>query len=158
MKKLNDKHVSSLRSRVINLRELLPSLTLPELKKALKAAFEKEYGSVAAALYEEDLNQALILETENKYGSEAWLYRHEKKYEFVAEEKFAWGLCRIEYDLKDSVIKDCALYTDAMDADHLSEVARLLKGADIRRLKEILTDEKHREIHQDIRMLLEKNL
>lgn len=42
--KLKSKGVDSVKSRVTNLRDYLPELTMEELKVALKQSFEKVYG------------------------------------------------------------------------------------------------------------------
>ena len=49
-----------MKSRVTNLKEYLPELTLEELKKALRESFEEVYGLKAEEKKMEDLDAAKI--------------------------------------------------------------------------------------------------
>ena len=54
--KLKSKGVSSVKSRVTNLVEFVPDLTVARLKEALKESFEEVYGLKAGILTKEDLD------------------------------------------------------------------------------------------------------
>ena len=66
--KLKSKGVDSVKSRVTNLKEYLPELTLEELKKALRESFEEVYGLKAEEKKMEDLDAAKIEEKRQVSG------------------------------------------------------------------------------------------
>ncbi|MBR2792492.1 MAG: lipoate--protein ligase family protein, partial [Erysipelotrichaceae bacterium] len=78
-KKLASKKVESVRSRVINLKEISESITLEELKVALKNSFEKTYGLPTEKVSESDLDDERISELEMKFASPEWKYEKKRK-------------------------------------------------------------------------------
>ena len=72
--KLKSKGVDSVKSRVTNLRDYLPELTMEELKVALKQSFEKVYGLKVRDKKIEDLDTGVIAEREKFFSSWNWLY------------------------------------------------------------------------------------
>ena len=67
--KLKSKGVSSVKSRVTNLVEFVPDLTVARLKKALKESFEEVYGLKAGILTKEDLDQDALQKGRDRFIS-----------------------------------------------------------------------------------------
>lgn len=65
--KLQSKGVDSVKSRVTNLVDYIPDLTLEALKKALREAFEEVYGLTSNECKMEDLDQKEIEEDETLF-------------------------------------------------------------------------------------------
>ncbi|MBQ1827191.1 MAG: lipoate--protein ligase [Erysipelotrichaceae bacterium] len=149
--KLNDKHVKSVRSRVINLREEKSDLTIAQLKEALKEAFEKFHGLSAQILEETDLDGVRISELEKSFSDRDYLYGRQKNLPLVKENRFPWGTVRIEYELDGDIIRDLEIYSDSLFTDHLSDMPRLFRG---KRLSELIVSEEYRGIDEDIIALL----
>ena len=115
--KLEAKGVTSVRSRVVNLKELNPGLTLETMKKNMAAAFCKVYGMDAEplALTPEDLAAVNALKAE--YSSWEYLFGTPLPFTFQCEARFDWGHIQLQLDAKDGMIRGCKVYSDTMDWD-----------------------------------------
>ena len=113
--KLEAKGVSSVRSRVVNLKELSPSLTIDILKQYMVTAFCDVYGMDASpvVLDEEDIIEIDRLQAE--YGTWEYLYGTPLSFTFQCESHFPWGHIQLQLNAKDGIITGAKLYSDAMD-------------------------------------------
>ena len=73
-KKLESKGVSSVKSRVANLKEFRPDLTVGKIREALLDAFAEIYGLEAQELSEKSLPDAEIKMLTAKFESWDWKY------------------------------------------------------------------------------------
>ena len=135
MLKLKDKGVSSVKSRVINLKELNPNINIDSIKKELINSYEKIYDLKAKELIYKDFNLLEIEKLENKYSSDDWKYSKHKKHEYIKEYKYPWALVRIEYNLIDDVIDDLIIYTDSLNVDIIEKLIDDLNNISITELK-----------------------
>ena len=152
--KLRDRHVRSVRSRVINLRELKGDLTMDQLKSALTDSFEEVYGRKTETLTAGDLDEGRIEEYQQMFASPEWINDRIREYRCRAENRYDWGVIRIDYDLEDGVITGCAIHTDSLQADYLSELPEIIAGKRPEQLREVLTDSQYGQINSDIADLL----
>ncbi len=155
--KLRDKHVASVRSRVINLKEILPSLTVKMLKEALKEAFAEVYGAKVRTLGEEELNKEEIERNRAFFCNPEYLLGKEKDLPYAAEGRYAFGMLRIEYDLCDNRITDAAVYSDALDTEYLSSLAPKLIGQNISDIRLDAESEKEAMMNEALTELIERN-
>ena len=126
--KLQSKGVSSVRSRVINLKELAPELTVEALQQAMIEAFEEVYGGISQPFPAERLDQKDIRRLEEKYAS--WDWRLGRKLPFTAEysDRFAWGGLTLQFCVESGVIHDAAAYSDGMETNFIKAIGDALKG------------------------------
>ena len=131
--KLKSKGVASVRSRVANLTEFLPELTIDRLKETLRSAFEQVYGLPAKNLKVEDLCKEELEKTREKYASWDWLYG--RKLEFTQEfsHRFSWGEVQLQLMVDGGMVTDVEVYCDALDAGFAAEMMVCLKGCPFRR-------------------------
>ena len=131
--KLKSKGVASVRSRVANLTEFLPELTIDRLKETLRSAFEQVYGLPAKDLKVEDLCKEELEKTREKYASWDWLYG--RKLEFTQEfsHRFSWGEVQLQLMVDGGMVTDVEVYCDALDAGLAAEMMVCLKGCPFRR-------------------------
>ena len=134
MLKLKDQAVSSVKSRVVNLKSLSEDLTIDDIKKSLAASFEDNYGMKAEIIGEDSLDQDMIATLEEKYSDPAWRYSARIEYPHVMEKKFDFGIVRIGYELEGNVISDLAVYSDSLHTESIEKLIDILKGKDIDRL------------------------
>lgn len=113
--KLQSKGVDSVRSRVVNLRELNPEITIDALKDAMAEAFSKVYGLPLSRLEEEELDMAYVDSLCEKNGSWEWLYGQKIPFTFQWEERFPWGGIQIALQVENGVVRQAKVYSDAMD-------------------------------------------
>ncbi|MCF0122785.1 MAG: lipoate--protein ligase [Ruminiclostridium sp.] len=126
--KLRAKGVKSVRSRVANLREYLPDLTVSQLNRALIEAFGDVYGLPVAELRYEDIDQEALACGQAWFSRPEWIYGKSQSLPVRREARFDWGILRIDYAEEAGVITDAALWSDGLEADFLGRVPGLLKG------------------------------
>lgn len=115
--KLEAKGVSSVRSRVVNLKELSPDLTIDGMKEFMRKAFSEVYGMDATALVLDEAGRKAVNELRIRYGTWEYLYGAPLPFTFQCEGHYPWGHVQLQLDAKDGLIKAVKLYSDAMDWD-----------------------------------------
>lgn len=113
--KLETKGVASVRSRVVNLIELCPALTIDSLKKALIDAFERVYGLKSVPRILTDADRQRVTELRETYSSWAWRYGQRLPFTCRAQGRFPWGGVEIQLDVDQGTIRRAAVYSDDMD-------------------------------------------
>ena len=116
--KLAAKGVDSVRSRVVNLKEFVPELTIERLSDALIAALAETYFENAVGAHSVrplDAEELDLRDLTAKYASDAWLYGPKLPFTASVEERFPWGGMEIQLDVNEGVIRAVKVYTDAMD-------------------------------------------
>ena len=113
--KLESKGVASVRSRVINLKELAPELTIERMATYMIEAFEEVYGCKAtkATLTETDLTA--IDATAKEYGSWEYLYGTSLPFSFTCEARYPWGGIQLQLESKQGRVENVKVYSDSMD-------------------------------------------
>lgn len=113
--KLEAKGVASVRSRVVNLKELAPELTVHRMKQYMRTAFSTVYGMDAepVMLSDDDINAIDHLRTE--YGSWEYLFGTPLPFTFQCQGHFPWGHIHLQLNAKDGIICSTKFYSDAMD-------------------------------------------
>lgn len=113
--KLQAKGVESVRSRVVNLRELVPELTCKQLAEELTAAFATVYGGTVQFLCDEALDGDRVDELRGRYASADWLYGPRLPLSFECEGRFEWGGVQLQLQVESGVVVQVRVYSDAMD-------------------------------------------
>lgn len=126
--KLRAKGVDSVRSRVVNLKELAPDMTIGALKSAMEDAFEEVYGLRASVIGEDELDKARIAELTARNSGWEWNFGRELKADLELNEKFAWGEITVCISSDSGVIKEAAVYTDSMDDSLSAKLEKALAG------------------------------
>ena len=121
--KLESKGVTSVRSRVVNLKELSPTLTCEKMKEYMTRAFEAVYGQ--EALFLPVPEEAILLPMAEKYASADWLYGRPIPFNCTIQSQFTWGHLQVLIEVNGGVIENVQVYTDAMDF----ALAEQLRGA-----------------------------
>ncbi len=127
--KLESKGVPSVRSRVVNLKELCPSITVDGLKQALVNAFESVYGLESVPRVFAEAEERRIAELREQYSSWAWRFGQRLPFTCRAAGRFPWGGVEVQLTLRDARIVQARVYTDALDTGLAEAAAARLKGA-----------------------------
>lgn len=124
--KLASKGVASVRSRVVNLSELAPEITVASLTDALLSSFSRVYGLPAQALPAPD---PFLLEPRRAHFA-SWAWRLGSKTPFTEQVKhrFPWGDLSLSYTVERGRLTDLHLFSDGMEADFLSTLPEVLDG------------------------------
>lgn len=131
--KLKSKGVASVKSRVINLNELKPGLTVSELAEKLVTAFSDVYGLSVSYIDEKDFDGEFLKKCQLRYASPEWKYAGEKILKHSTEKRFDWGQARLDYEISDNVFSEIQFYSDGLDADYLSEITARLAGCPLKK-------------------------
>ena len=116
--KLKSKGVKSVRSRITNLINHKPDVTLEELKKALYEAFAKVYGGeverfdIPTADSDPELKTLI-----DKYSSEEWRFGRKIPFTTSISERLDWGGVDVELQVEGGVIKDCGIFSDSLETE-----------------------------------------
>lgn len=126
--KLQAKGVDSVRSRVINLRELNPEVTVEGLKDGLKTAFREGYDLPLQTLTDADLDPERIRELHRRNQSWDWNYGQKLPFSVECEERFDWGTVQLQLQIEGGIIRDAKIYSDAMNWELIPKWEQLLRG------------------------------
>lgn len=152
--KLQSKGVDSVRSRVVNLKELNPEISIERLKAALAEAFSIVYGVPTNTLTESGLDQRRISELTDRNRSWEWNFGHRMPFTMECQDRFPWGSIQIQLEIQHGLIHSAQVWTDAMDFRLAPKIQQALTGCAFTKdaLSERLTNE------PDILQLLLSNL
>ena len=120
--KLASKGVSSVKSRVANLDEFCPGLTVD------REAFSQVYGQVAEKMEEKELPEDAIGPLTEKFESWQWKYGRKIPFEHEMEQRFAWGGIQMQFHVDGGRIQEVNVFSDAMDQELIGNLSERLKG------------------------------
>ena len=126
--KLEAKGVASVRSRVVNLKELATGLTISLMKQYMAEAFAEVYGAQPTVLELTDADLAEITVLKEKYGSWEYLYGTPLPFSFQCESRFDWGHIQLQLEAKNGIVTGAKVYSDSMDWTLPETVERALLG------------------------------
>lgn len=130
--KLEAKGVASVRSRVINLKELAPALTCNAMRGYMEKAFETVYGLPAEPIVLTDTDWSVIHQYAQTNESWEFLYGNRLAFSLSCEEKFPWGYVVLQFHAKSGTIQQVKVYTDAMDWSMAATLEQALTGCPFR--------------------------
>ena len=131
--KLEAKGVSSVRSRVVNLKELKPDLTIEETAARMEEAFQSVYGMGAERLETSALDGACVDALTERNRSWDWLYGRDIPCELRCGKRFPWGEVELRLEVDAGTVRGVTVYTDAMDWALAPAVEGALTGSVFRR-------------------------
>ena len=135
--KIRSKGIASVRSRVVNLTEYCPELTVETVAAALCREFAAVYGapdgapdvgSIPEIKSTGQLDQAVIRQLYAKYASWEWRYGEAPQFDLETATRFPWGGIEIGLKLEKGIITAAAVYSDAMDEAFIGMLAPVLQG------------------------------
>ena len=128
--KLAKRGVSSVRSRVANIKELLFSpLKMGEFKSLIKEALMLAFGGEQGehCLTPADLRRIEELKRE-KYETWDWNFGASPSYNIKKSERFPWGKLEILLNVRDGVIAGCKIYGDFFGREELIQLEKALEN------------------------------
>lgn len=130
--KLESKGIASVRSRVVNLKDLSPALTCDTMKEFMIKAFQECYGGSAGVLTLTDGDKQKILALRQRYAGVEWLYGKPMPFSCTLEGQLPFGHLQLCLSVEGGVISSMQAYTDAMDADLPQRLQAVLIGCPFR--------------------------
>ena len=126
--KLKSHSIESIRSRVINLKEVNPKVSVDKLKSELIFAFEKEYGENAGEIKIRAKEEKCIGALIKKYETYDWNYGRKIPFDRELNGKFHWGEFMIRLSIDEGIISKCQFFSDALEADLPIKIKEKLEG------------------------------
>ena len=127
--KLQAKGVDSVRSRVVNLKELSPDITIDSMKEAMAKAFEKVYDKPMMVITDKDFDHEAIEALRQRNAGWEWNYGQKLPFSAQWETRFPWGEVQITLSAENGLITGAKVYSDAMDWQLPGQLEALLLGA-----------------------------
>lgn len=130
-KKLQAKGITSVRSRVANLVELMPDITHEQICDAVTESFFKHYGERVEAehispRYEPDMPN--FSEQFLKQSSWEWNFGQAPAFNHQLDERFVWGGVELHFDVERGLITRAKMFTDSLNPAPLEALAERLQG------------------------------
>lgn len=126
--KLRSKGVDSVRSRVVNLREFRPDLTVEMLKSSLISAFSQVYGHETIRMPASSPDPARIHVLTERNRSWEWNFGQKLPFTLECEDRFSWGSLHVQLQIENGIIRCAKVFTDAMDWAIAPELEARLTG------------------------------
>ena len=126
--KLSAKGVSSVRSRVVNLKDLCPDLTIANVKLGMIQAFSSTYGLETESLSIPDSDMPAILADAEHMGDWNWVFGTPLPCTLSCGAKFDWGELSCNFNVASGIIQQCQVLTDAMDWTLAEKLEECLTG------------------------------
>ena len=126
-RKLKAKGVESVRSRVCNLSEFTQAVTPETMLAAIRTVFEEEYGAV------EDLRPtpeqvAGMVPYYEKQRSWEWRMGKTPAFDLELDPRFPWGGVQLQFSLRNSLVEQVDVWSDAIDPELPAEIQARLTG------------------------------
>lgn len=127
--KLEAKGVASVRSRVTNLKALVPELTCEMMAEHMQRAFAQVYGYTPEQITLNEMDIQTIEAYAAKLGSWQWLYGPRLPFSFSCEDRFPWGSISLELQVESGHIQNAQVYTDSMDWSLREKLSAAIAGS-----------------------------
>lgn len=128
-KKIQSKGVDSVKSRVVNLSDYNPEITIESMAQALIRAFGEVYGSAALEIPESEIDQQEIRRLTDKFASDEWKFGRSIPFSVELEERYPWGDIQLQLQVDRGIVQEAKAYSDGMDVDFVAALPEALKGA-----------------------------
>ena len=120
--KLISKGVESVKSRVINLNEYVTGLDIPMMKQELIKAFAEVYGCDPIQMDLANIDYTELNKLCGKFSSWDWIFGKKIEFNYSIGRRFEWGDIDIHLNIDSGIIKQCTVYSDAMDTKLIEEI------------------------------------
>ncbi|EGW39546.1 lipoate--protein ligase [Desulfosporosinus sp. OT] len=124
--KIASKGVDSVQSRVGNLSMFQPDITIAKMKETLIESFLEIYGGNSEPPITVSDSTYNLQDLYERYSSWEWLYGKTPNFDIVYETRFPWGGIDLGLTLKNGLIKEAKIYSDAMNSHLIEKVASAL--------------------------------
>lgn len=126
-RKMQSKGVASVRSRVCNLNEFVPSLTVEELLRVIPQAYGRVYGDFEPYPFTEQDRQE-IEKYYKKHSSDEWRLGTTPPFDYEVDCRLSFGGVQILLSFEEGRVRSSKTYTDANDDTLAERIDRIFKG------------------------------
>ena len=126
--KLQSKGVDSVRSRVANLIEFYPEITVKLMQEKMVQAFGMVYGLETHPLADDRIDWADVQKKEDRFGSWEWKYGRKIPFQYSASRQFAWGDVELQFQVDGGIVKSVNAFSDGMNPKLVSALPEAWEG------------------------------
>lgn len=130
--KLKSKGIDSVKSRVVNLKEIKNDLNVDVLKNTLIEKFNNIFNTDEIHYIDEN-SELKLKQYINKYKSWEWNFGSSPQFDIVFKNRFTWGEVDINIIVEDGVVIDLKVYSDCNDPRFSQNIEVILKGVKFQR-------------------------
>lgn len=154
--KIVSKGVDSVQARVGNLSLFCQDITIEKMKQSLLLSFQELYGNIDEPPVIVNDSTYDLKELYQKYSSWEWLYGKTPNFDILLTTRFIWGGIELGLSLKNGLIVDAKIYSDAMNSHLIENIALALineplkKDQMVKAIKEITCELEDQVIVNDL--------
>ncbi len=126
-KKIRSKGIESVRSRVCNLSEFVPSLDMERLRGAIVHVFEEKYGYWGEWQFTPQ-EESELRSLAEKGASQTWCLGQTPRFDVDFKERFDWGGIELSFVMRHGKVEQLYAYSDAMDPELCDRLVSCLVG------------------------------
>lgn len=126
--KIRSKGIESVEARVVNLNQINAGITIDGLCRALEKSFETTYGDKIKERLIIGEDFAGLEEGYERYSSWAWRYGETPNFQINFYNRFSWGDLDVNFNLKDGIIEEAAVFSDSTDVQLIQRVKQAFIG------------------------------
>lgn len=130
LEKLQSKGVKSVKSRVVNLKNLNPEITVDGIKPLLVESFQKIYDVPCTLCSKEDLDPEEWEALYQQYSSRDFLYGKTPVFDVELQGRAELFQIAIHANVKNGKVAQCKVFSDALDTGFIDDVEKALLGAE----------------------------
>ncbi|MFU1796094.1 lipoate--protein ligase [Paenibacillus azoreducens] len=124
--KMQAKGITSVKSRVVNLKKLNPSFSVDKLSYLLKVYFEEAYGVTSEPLKYHGKNYTPT--NLHKYKDPKWVYGESPKYDVILEKRTSFGIIQALLNVENGIIKNIKIHSDSLSILDYEPLEQQLTG------------------------------
>jgi lipoate---protein ligase len=130
--KIESKGIKSVRSRVTNIQDHLPGLTIAAFKEVLVEEINRSDRQITDSTFTEADRAAILKLREEKYSTWAWNYGRSPDYNIKKERRFSGGGLSLYMTIHQGHIQSLRIFGDFFGEGDLSEIEQCLVGTEMR--------------------------
>ncbi|HHU89787.1 MAG TPA: lipoate--protein ligase [Clostridiaceae bacterium] len=129
--KIKTKGVASVKSRVTNLSDIMPGITVEVIKEAVIKAFTDEYGKTGEIVNfmanDKDMwpKDAAFRNIMARNSSWEWRFGETPDFDIYLKNRFSWGGIELYFKLDEGIISKAEIYSDALCEEIITALPEL---------------------------------
>ena len=155
--KLKSKGIESVKSRVINLKEINSDISVEKIKAALIKAYEKDHEVSEIEYFTKETMEENpdLMKKIQRYNSWEWVYGESPKSNVYFDRKFRWGIIEFEFYISSGKIKEAKIFSDSIINEDFQSLSQAFIGRDFKKEEGIKVIEENVESEEIRRDLIE---
>ena len=122
--KFRARGLEPIQHRISNLCDVLPSVTVEDVGKAVIEACERAF-KTKRVIYP-TLNRDLVDQKEFLFQSKLWTYGKTIDYNHCCENRFSWGEVRIEFQVENDTVTDVIVWSDSPEPFIITDIQKAM--------------------------------